>query len=100
MFGEYVVFPLNIQYNINMNGWKNQTTLTVNVLLMENIERMVRNGMDKYEIKEELQSFCQPDNMNLYGRHIFLSAWAEIDWNTLIERATENVQHTLAVETN
>jgi hypothetical protein len=68
--------------------------------MMEMIERMVRNGMDKYEIKEELQSFCQNDKMNLYGKHIFLSALSEIDWNTLIERATENVQHTLAVEAN
>lgn len=100
MFGESLTLHYMCYYNINMNGWKNQSTWTVNVLFMENIERMVRNGMGVHEIKNELESYCQVGSMNLYGRQIFLSAWAEIDWHTLILRAKENVQHTLAVEAN
>ncbi len=80
-----------------MNGWKNQTTLTINVLFMETIEFCVRQGMDRFQISDELKNHCQVDSMNFYARQLVLSAWAEIDWHTLIERATENVNASMGI---
>ena len=72
------------------NGWKNQATWSVNVLHMENIVEMLNNGYDEESIKLHIKNVCNPDAMNLYGRDLFYSAWASIDWYTIFNRANEN----------
>ena len=74
------------------NGWKNQATWSINVLHMERIEEMLKNGLNEESIKLHIKNICKPEVMNLYGRDIFYSAWASIDWYTIFNRAKENIK--------
>ena len=74
------------------NGWKNQATWSVNVLHMEKIVAMLNDGFNEESIKFHIKDSCKPEDMNLYGRDMFYSAWATIDWYTLFNRATENIK--------
>jgi hypothetical protein len=73
------------------NGWKNQATWSINVLHMDKIVEMLSQGKSEEYIKFKIKDMCQPDEMNLYGRDLFLSAWASIDWYTIFDRAKENL---------
>ena len=74
------------------NGWKNQATWSVNVLHMETIVEMLNKGYNEESIKFHIKDSCKPEEMNLYGRDMFYSAWATIDWYTIFNRAKENVE--------
>jgi hypothetical protein len=74
------------------NGWKNQATWSVNVLHMEKIVAMLNDGFDEESIKFHIKDACKSEDMNLYGRDMFYSAWATIDWYTIFNRAKENME--------
>ena len=78
------------------NGWKNQATWSVNVLFMERIINLLQDGHDEESIRFHIKDACNPDGMNLYGRDLFYSAWATIDWYTIFNRAKENLEQTNA----
>ena len=73
------------------NGWKNETTWTVNVFYMETIERMLKDGATEegivHRIKRELNQDLYLEQRNIIG-----CALKIVDWDTLIARAKENVQ--------
>jgi hypothetical protein len=74
------------------NGWKNETTWTINILFMETIEQLVKDGYDVDEIATNIYRKLEVDKMNWYGSQVFASAWKQIDWWTLYDRAKENVE--------
>jgi hypothetical protein len=73
------------------NGWKNETTWTINVFYMETIERMLKDGATEegivHRIKRELNQDLYLEQRNIIG-----CALKIVDWDTLIARAKENVQ--------
>jgi hypothetical protein len=73
------------------NGWKNETTWTINVFYMETIERMLKDGVTEevivHHIKRELNQDLYLEQRNIIG-----CALKIVDWDTLIARAKENVQ--------
>jgi hypothetical protein len=73
------------------NGWKNETTWTINVFFMETIERMLKDGATEegivHRIKRELNQDLYLEQRNIIG-----CALKIVDWDTLIARAKENVQ--------
>jgi len=73
------------------NGWKNETTWTINVFYMETIERMLKDGNTEegivHHIKRELNQDLYLEQRNIIG-----CALKIVDWDTLIARAKENVQ--------
>ena len=74
------------------NGWKNETTWTVNILFMETIEQLIKDGYELDEVATHIYRKLGADEMNWYGSQIFASAWKQIDWWTLVARAKENVE--------
>jgi len=72
------------------NGWKNETTWTINVFYMEKIERMLNEGCSQETIvgyiKRELNQDLYMEQRNIIGCALKL-----VDWETLIARATENI---------
>ena len=74
------------------NGWKNETTWTVNILFMETIEQLIKGGCELDEVATHIYRKLGADEMNWYGSQIFASAWKQIDWWTLVARAKENVE--------
>jgi hypothetical protein len=73
------------------NGWKNETTWTINVFFMETIEEMLKSGSSQenieFQIKRKLNQDLYLEQRNLMGCALKL-----VDWDTLIARATENVE--------
>ena len=73
------------------NGWKNETTWTINVFFMETIEQMLKDGATEegivHRIKRELNQDLYLEQRNIIG-----CALKIVDWDTLIARAKENVQ--------
>ena len=73
------------------NGWKNETTWTINVFYMETIERMLNDGLTHQSIVEHIK-FMLTGDLNLTQRNVMGCALKLVDWDTLIARATENVE--------
>jgi hypothetical protein len=80
------------------NGWKNETTWTVNILLMETIEQLVKSGYSVDEVATHIYRKLGVEDMNWYGSQVFASAWKQIDWWTLYDRAKENTKQTAESE--
>jgi len=76
------------------NGWKNETTWTVNILLMETIEELVKNGYTLNDVASHFYKTWKIDDLNWHVNQIFGCAWKQIDWWTLYKRAEENVKQT------
>jgi hypothetical protein len=77
--------------NTEHNGWKNETTWTMNVFYMETIQQMVTDGLSQESIVEHIK-FMLTGDLSLTQRNIMGCALKLVDWDTLIARATENVQ--------
>ena len=73
------------------NGWKNETTWTMNVFYMETIEKMLKDRLTQESIVEHIK-FMLTGDLNLTQRNIMGCALKLVDWDTLIARATENVE--------
>lgn len=73
------------------NGWKNETTWTINVFYMETIEQMLKNGATQDDIAGHIKRELNQD-LYLEQRNILGCALKLVDWDTLIARATENVE--------
>jgi hypothetical protein len=73
------------------NGWKNETTWTINVFYMETIERMLKDGATEESIVHHIKRELNQD-LYLEQRNIIGCALKIVDWDTLIARAKENVQ--------
>jgi len=83
-----------LPYTIYMNehnGWKNETTWTINVFYMETIEQMLKNGNTQENIVHHIKRELNQD-LYLEQRNIIGCALKLVDWDTLIARATENVE--------
>ena len=72
------------------NGWKNETTWTINVFYMEKIERMLNEGCSQETIVEHIKRELNHD-LYMEQRNIIGCALKLVDWETLIARATENI---------
>ena len=73
------------------NGWKNETTWTINVFFMETIEKMLKEGSSHENIEFQIKRQLNQD-LYLEQRNILNCALKLVDWDTLIARATENVE--------
>jgi len=73
------------------NGWKNETTWTINVFYMETIEKMLKEGSSHENIEFQIKRQLNQD-LYLEQRNILNCALKLVDWDTLIARATENVE--------
>jgi hypothetical protein len=73
------------------NGWKNETTWTINVFYMETIEQMLKDGNTQENIVHRIKRELNQD-LYLEQRNIIGCALKLVDWDTLIARATENVE--------
>ncbi len=73
------------------NGWKNETTWTINVFYMERIEKMLDEGCSQETIVEYIKRELNQD-LYLEQRNLIGCALKLVDWYTLIARATENVE--------
>jgi hypothetical protein len=73
------------------NGWKNETTWTINVFFMETIEEMLKAGSSQENIEFQIKRKLNQD-LYLEQRNIIGCALKLVDWETLIARATENVE--------
>jgi hypothetical protein len=73
------------------NGWKNETTWTINVFFMEAIEEMLKAGSSQENIEFQIKRKLNQD-LYLEQRNIIGCALKLVDWDTLIARATENVE--------
>ena len=83
-----------MSYYIGMNehnGWKNETTWTINVFFMETIEEMLKAGSSHENIELQIKRKLTQD-LYLEQRNIIGCALKLVDWDTLIARATENVE--------
>ena len=72
------------------NGWKNETTWTINVFYMDTIEQMLKDGATHESIVHHIKRELNQD-LYLEQRNIIGCALKIVDWDTLIARATENV---------
>ena len=72
------------------NGWKNETTWTINVFYMERIEKMLDEGCSQEIIVEHIKRELNQD-LYLEQRNLIGCALKLVDWETLIARATENI---------
>ena len=72
------------------NGWKNETTWTINVFYMDTIEQMLKDGATYESIVHHIKRELNQD-LYLEQRNIIGCALKIVDWDTLIARATENV---------
>ena len=72
------------------NGWYNKMTWHINVSYMGAMEDMVKAGGTsdiKWYIQNELTKGLSREQRNILGCALKL-----VDWDTLIARATENVE--------
>ncbi len=82
-----------MSYTIVMNkynGWYNKITWHINARFMDAMEDMVRGGGTndiKWYVEHELTKGLTSEQ-----RDIMWCAFEEIDWDTLIARAKENVE--------
>jgi hypothetical protein len=74
------------------NGWKNQETWCVSMFHMLHVEEAVKRNMDVDDIKYYIISKNKMDKMNIFERDMFQIALANIDWETLANRAKENIE--------
>lgn len=72
------------------NGWKNETTWTINVFYMDTIEQMLKDGATEESIVHHIKRELNQD-LYLEQRNVIGCALKIVDWDTLIARATENV---------
>jgi hypothetical protein len=72
------------------NGWKNETTWTINVFYMERIERMLDEGCSQETIVEYIKRELNQD-LYLEQRNLIGCALKLVDWDTLFTRAIENI---------
>ena len=72
------------------NGWKNETTWTINVFYMEKIERMLDEGCSQETIVEYIKRELNQD-LYMEQRNIIGCALKLVDWGTLFTRAIENI---------
>lgn len=73
------------------NGWKNETTWTVNVFYMETIQEMLKSGATQETIVEYIKRNLSQD-LYLEQRNIIGCALKLVDWDTLVSRAKENIK--------
>ena len=73
------------------NGWKNETTWTINVFYMEKIEKMLDEGCSQETIVEYIKRELNQD-LYLEQRNILGCALKLVDWYTLFARAKENIK--------
>ena len=73
------------------NGWKNKVTWNINVFYMETVERMLKDGATEERIVHHIKRELNQD-LYLEQRNLINFALELVDWDTLIARATENVQ--------
>ena len=79
-------------YSMNeYNGWKNETTWTVNVFYMETIQEMLKTGSSQDTIVEHIKRELSQD-LYLEQRNIIGCALKLVDWDTLVARAKENIK--------
>ncbi len=79
-------------YSMNEhNGWKNETTWTVNVFYMETIQEMLKSGATQETIVEYIKRNLSQD-LYLEQRNIIGCALKLVDWDTLVARAKENIK--------
>lgn len=74
------------------NGWKNQETWCVSMFHMLHIEEAVKRNMDIDDIKYYIISKNKMDKMNIFERDMFQIALDNVDWETLANRAKENIE--------
>ena len=72
------------------NGWKNETTWTINVFYMEKIEKMLDEGCSQETIVEYIKHELNQD-LYLEQRNLIGCALKLVDWDTLFTRAIENI---------
>jgi hypothetical protein len=72
------------------NGWKNETTWTINVFYMEKIEKMLDEGCSQQTIVEYIKRELNQD-LYLEQRNLIGCALKLVDWDTLFTRAIENI---------
>ena len=72
------------------NGWKNETTWTINVFYMETIQEMLKSGATQETIVEYIKRNLSQD-LYLEQRNIIGCALKLVDWDTLVARAKENI---------
>ena len=72
------------------NGWKNETTWTINVFYMEKIEKMLDEGCSQETIIEYIKRELNQD-LYLEQRNLIGCALKLVDWDTLFTRAIENI---------
>ena len=72
------------------NGWKNETTWTINVFYMEKIEKMLDEGCSQETIVEHIKRELNHD-LYMEQRNIIGCALKLVDWGTLFARAIENI---------
>jgi hypothetical protein len=72
------------------NGWKNETTWTINVFYMEKIEKMLDEGCSQETIVEYIKRELNQD-LYLEQRNLIGCALKLVDWDTLFTRAIENI---------
>ena len=81
----WYTYPMN-----EHNGWKNETTWTVNVFYMETIQEMLKSGATQETIVEYIKRNLSQD-LYLEQRNIIGCALKLVDWDTLVARAKENI---------
>lgn len=81
----WYTYPMN-----EHNGWKNETTWTINVFYMETIEQMLKNGATQDDIVAHIKRELNHD-LYLEQRNIIGCALKLVDWDTLVARAKENI---------
>ena len=72
------------------NGWKNETTWTINVFYMEKIEKMLDEGCSQETIVEYIKRELNQD-LYLEQRNLIGCALKLVDWDMLFTRAIENI---------
>ena len=72
------------------NGWKNETTWTINVFYMEKIEKMLDEGCSQDTIVEYIKRELNQD-LYMEQRNLIGCALKLVDWDTLFTRAIENI---------
>jgi predicted N-acyltransferase len=72
------------------NGWKNETTWTINVFYMETIEKMLEQGCSHETIVEHIKRELNQD-LYLEQRNLIGCALKLVDWDTLFTRAIVNI---------
>ena len=74
------------------NGWKNQETWCVSMFHMLHVEEAVKRNMSVDDIKYYIISKNKMDKMNIFERDMFQIALDNVDWETLANRAKENIE--------